>query len=190
MALLLLAQSTNFCKEAWMNIRMFSMWPDGSFKTWGTWGSAKKIWGTFHVDAPYQVQMMWVSQGSLVAAFGPSRNQSLGAPGSQGLSRWLQRCCTDWLVMIRKNSCQLDVYSCVYIYISFLYIYMHVYTCCIILYHIISSYDKVMPVPYMSNKFYHLRSGKGARLSGENQWKLRFRISWFSTLDGLSLTGS
>jgi len=33
MALLLLAQSTNFCKEAWMNIRMFSMWPDGSFKT-------------------------------------------------------------------------------------------------------------------------------------------------------------
>lgn len=87
---LLLAQSTNFCKEAWMNNRMFSsMWPDGSFKTWGTWGSAKKIWGTFHVDTPYQVQMMWVSQGSLAAAFGPSRSQSLGAPGSQGLSRWL-----------------------------------------------------------------------------------------------------
>lgn len=88
-----------------------------------------------------------------------------------------------------KNNCQLDVYSCVYIYISFLYIYMHVYTCCIILYHIISSYDKVMPVPYMSNKFYHLRSRKGARLSGESQWKLRFRISG-SPLDGLSLTGS
>ena len=138
MALLLLAQSTNFCKEAWMNIRMFSMWPDGSFKTWGTWGSAKKIWGTFHVDAPYQVQMMWVSQGSLVAAFGPSRNQSLGAPGSQGLSRWLQRCCTDWLVMIRKNSCQLDVYSCVYIYIYpfciFICMYIHAALYYIILY--------------------------------------------------------